>query len=189
MQGQKLASPHEVVAPTAARTRLRGAWYGGTTSEREVVTGTGHGYRLGDALGDVRWVSVHDGPGTHRDAYCLTTDSTRKPPQMGECYPQRGAMETTVQEGRDSRPLESTPGYGPPTGLRLPPCWCGLYTMVVRLSRQLPRPARTLRPIVWRDKSTVPLSAMLTGVRRAFWGPGCCHTPAASQECSTLSPS
>ena len=108
---------------------------------------------------------------------------------MGECYPQRGAMETTVQEGRDSLPLESTPGYGPPTGLRLPPCWCGLYTMVVRLSRQLPRPARTLRPIVWRDKSTVPLSAMLTGVRRAFWGPGCCHTPAASQECSTLSPS
>lgn len=55
VKGQKLASPHEVVAQTTQRTRLTGAWYGGSARDVEVVTGTGHWYRIGEDLVEVRW--------------------------------------------------------------------------------------------------------------------------------------
>ena len=42
VKGQKLPSPREVVAHKAKRTHLTVAWYGGTTRDTEVVTGTGH---------------------------------------------------------------------------------------------------------------------------------------------------
>jgi hypothetical protein len=89
VKGQKLASPQEVVAQATQRRRLTVTWYGGGTREIEVVTGTGHGYRIGEDLVEVRWVYVHDGTGTHRDDSFVTTDLTMKPHQMVECYTQR----------------------------------------------------------------------------------------------------
>jgi hypothetical protein len=62
------ASPQAVVAQTPQRTPLTVAWYGGSTRDIEVVTGTGHWYRLGEDLVEVRGVYGHDGPGTPRDA-------------------------------------------------------------------------------------------------------------------------
>ena len=56
VKGQKLASPQEVVAHLSHRTRLTVAWYGGTIREIEMVTGTGHWYRIGETLVAVRWV-------------------------------------------------------------------------------------------------------------------------------------
>ena len=74
VKGRKLRSPQEVVAQTIQRSCLTVAWYGGATRNIEVVTGTGHWYRIGEALIDVRWVYVHDCTGTHRDEYFFTTD-------------------------------------------------------------------------------------------------------------------
>ena len=51
VKGQKLPSPQEVVAHRTRRTRLAVAWYGGTTRDIEIVTGTGHWYRIGEARG------------------------------------------------------------------------------------------------------------------------------------------
>jgi hypothetical protein len=67
VKGQPLASPQEVVATTAPRTRLTVAWPGGSTRDLQGITGTGHWYRIGEALVEVRWVHVHDGTGTPRD--------------------------------------------------------------------------------------------------------------------------
>ena len=55
------------------------AWYGGTSRDIEIVTGTGHWYRIGEALVAVRWVYVHECTGTHRDAYVFTTDLSMCP--------------------------------------------------------------------------------------------------------------
>jgi DDE superfamily endonuclease len=189
IKGQKLDSPQEVVANTGKRTRLAVAWYGGTTRDIEIVTGTGHWYRIGEALVEVRWVYVHDGTGTHRDEYFFTTDLTMKPQQIVECYTQRWSIETTFQECREYLKLESTKGYGQQTVLRFTPCLFGLYTLVVLLYLQLPRPASTRRAIFWRGKSTVTFSDMMTCVRRALWEQWCFHTQADPQEFSKLSPS
>lgn len=68
VQGQQRASPQAVVAQTPHRTPLTVAWYGGGPRDLEVVTGTGHWYRLGEDLVAGRGVYVPDGTGTHRDA-------------------------------------------------------------------------------------------------------------------------
>jgi hypothetical protein len=189
VKGQKRASPQQVVAHTAKRTSLTVAWYGGTTRDIEVVTGTGHWYRIGEDLVEVRWVYVHDGTGTHRDEYFFTTDITMKPQQMVECYTQRWSIETTFQECREYLKLESTKGYSQQTVLRFTPCLFGLYTLVVLLYLQLPSSSNTLRAIYWRGKSTVTFSDMLTCVRRTLWEQWYFHTQTDPQEFSKLSPS
>jgi DDE superfamily endonuclease len=189
VKGQKLASPHEVVANTAQRTRLMVAWYGGSTRDIEVLTGTGHWYRIGEALVELRWVYVHDCTGTHRDEYFFTTDVTMKPQQLVECYTPRWSIETTFQECREYLKLESPKGYSQQTVLRFTPCLFGLYTLVVLLYLQLLHPSSTLRAIFWRGKSTVTFSDMITCVRRVLWEHWCFQTPADPQEFSKLSPS
>jgi hypothetical protein len=123
--GQQLASPQAVVANTAQRTRLTVAWYGGSTRDIEGITGTGHGGRIGEDLVEVRWVYVHDGTGTPRDEYCLTTDITMRPQQIVEYHTQRWAIDTTSQDCREDLKLESTKGYCQATVLRLTPCLLG----------------------------------------------------------------
>jgi hypothetical protein len=84
-----------------------------------------------------------------------------------ECYTPRWSIDTTFQECREDLKLESTKGYGQQTVLRFTPCLFGLYTLVVLLYLQLPRPSNTLSAVCWRGKSTVTFSAMMTCVRRA----------------------
>jgi len=126
VKGQKLPSPQGVVANTAQRTRLTVAWYGGSTRDIEVVTGTGHWYRIGEALVEVRWVYVHDCTGTHRDEYFFTTDMTMNAQQIVECYTPRWSIETTFQECCEYLELESTKGYSQQSVLRFTPCLFGL---------------------------------------------------------------
>jgi DDE superfamily endonuclease len=187
VKGQTLASPQELVATTVNRPSLTVAWYGGSTRDIEVVTGTGHWYRIGEALVAVRWVDVHDGTGTHRDESCFTTDMTMSPQQIIECYTQRWSIETTFQEGREYLKLEATKGDCQAPVLRLTPCLWGLYTAMVLLSLQLPKTSRTLGAIFWRGKSTVTFSDMITCVRRALWMQRCLHTQDDPQEFSKLS--
>jgi hypothetical protein len=187
VKGQKLASPQEVVANTTTRTRLMVAWYGGTMRDIEVATGTGHWYRSGEARVEVRWVYVHDCTGTHRDEYFFTTDRGMGPKQIVECYTQRWSIETTFQECREYLKLESPKGYGQQTVLRFTPCLFGLYTIIVLLYLQLPRPLSTLSTVFWRGKATVTFSDMMTGVRRVVWEQWCFHTQADPQEFSKLS--
>jgi hypothetical protein len=187
VKGQKLASPQEVVAHTAQRTSLTVAWSGGSTRDIEVITGTGHRYRIGEDLVEVRWVHVHDCTGTHRDEYFCATDLTRRPQQIVEYYTQRWAIETTFQECREYLKLESTKGYCQATVLRLTPCLFGLYTAIVLLYLQLPKSLRTLRVVCWKGKTTVTFSDMMTCVRRAICEQWLFHTPDDRQAFSKLS--
>jgi hypothetical protein len=121
VKGQKLASPQEVVADTVTRTRLRVAWYGGTTRASQIVTGTGHWDRIGEDLVEVRGVYSHDGTATHRDESFFTTALTMTPPQLVACYTPRWSIETTLQACREYLQLVSTKGDGQHTVLDSPP--------------------------------------------------------------------
>jgi hypothetical protein len=189
VKGQKLPSPQEVVAQTKCRTRLAVAWYGGTSRDIEVVTGTGHWYRIGEALVAVRWVYVHDCTGTHRDEYLFTTALSLCPQQIVECYTQRWSIETTFQECREYLKLESTKCYGQQTVLRFTPCLFGLYTTVVLLYLQLPALLRLPIRMTWRGKSTTTFADMITCVRRAIWQQWFFHTSTETQPFSKLSKS
>jgi hypothetical protein len=186
VKGQKLPSPQEVVAHRTRRTHLAVAWYGGTTRNIEMVTGTGHWYRIGEALVAVRWVYVHDGTGTHRDEYFFTTNLSLRPKPIVECYTQRWSIETTFQECREYLNRESTKCYGQQTVLRFTPCIFGLYTLIVLLYLQLPEPLRLPIVVSWRAKSTTTFADMLTCVRRAIWQQWFFQTPTTAEPFAKL---
>jgi hypothetical protein len=186
VKGPKLPSPQAVVAHTTRRTRLAVAWYGGTTRDIEIVTGTGHWYRIGEALVAVRWVYVHDGTGAHRDEYFFTTTLSLCPQQIVECYTQRWSIEPTFQECREYLKLESTKCYGRQTVLRFTPCLFGLYTIIVLLYLQLPDLLRLPSMMSWRGKSTTTFADMLMCVRRAIWQQWFFQTPTKAEPFSKL---
>jgi hypothetical protein len=176
VKGRKLRPPHKVVAQTTQRTCLTVAWYGGATRRIEVVTGTGHWYRIGETLVEVRWVYVPDCMGTHRDEYFFTTDLTLSPQQIVEGYTQRWSIETTFQECREYLKLESTKCYRQHSVLRGISSIFGLYTIVVLLYLQLPPPLQARGVVCWTGKATVTFSDMLTCVRHALWQQWFFHT-------------
>src|SRR4051794_40296083 len=85
VKGKGLAKPEQVVAD-ARRTKLQVAWYGGGQRDVEVVTGTGHWYKSGQGLVEVRWVFVHDLTGSHRDEYFMTTEVGMSAREVIETY-------------------------------------------------------------------------------------------------------
>jgi DDE superfamily endonuclease len=185
-KGRKLASPQEVVASPARRTRLTVAWYGGRTRDIEVVTGTGPWSRIGEALVEIRWVDVHDCTGTHRGEYFFTTNRRLCPKQIVECYTQRWSIETTFQECREHLKLESAKCYGQQTVVRFTPCLFGLSTVVVLLYLQLPDLLRVPLLLSWRGKTTTTFADRLMCVRRVIWQPWFFQTPLTAAPFSKL---
>jgi hypothetical protein len=169
VKGKKLAKPEEVVAG-AKRTKLRKvAWYGGSERTVEVVSGTGHWYKAGQGLVELRWVFVHDLTGTHRDEYFFTTDGKMKAREVVETYVGRWNEETTFQEMRSYLGLESTRGWKEKTVLRAAPCLFGLYSVVACLYSQLPPRYSRERAVLWPGKEVVTFSDAITAVRRWLW--------------------
>jgi DDE superfamily endonuclease len=167
-KGAKLPTPQEVVAE-AGRTPLNVAWYGGGRRDVETVSSTGHWYKAGQGLVEVRWVFVHDLTGTHRDEYFFTTDLTMSARGVIEAYAARWNEETTFQEMRSYLGLETTRGWKEKTVLRAAPCLFGLYTVVVCLYSQLPKRHARVRAADWPGKQDVTFSDATTAVRRWLW--------------------
>jgi hypothetical protein len=168
VKGAKLPSPQEVVAQ-APRTRLNVAWYGGSRRDVEVVSGTGHWYKSGAGLVEVRWVFVHDLTGTHRDEYFYSPDVMLTPQEIIEDYTGRWNLETTFEEARAYLGLETTRGWCAKTVQRAEPCLLGLYSIVALLYGQLPAAAQAEGEVAWDGKATVTFSDAITAVRRWLW--------------------
>jgi hypothetical protein len=168
VKGTKLPAPQEVVA-RAPRTRLNVAWYGGSRRDVEVVSGTGHWYKAGQGLVEVRWVYVHDLTGTHRDEYFYSTDASMTPQEIIEEYTGRWNIETTFEDARAYLGLESTRGWCARTVLRAEPCLLGLYSVVALMYWLLPAEDQDQGTVEWEGKNSVTFSDAITAVRRWLW--------------------
>jgi DDE superfamily endonuclease len=168
VKGKELPKPQQVVADSS-RSQWNVAWYGGGRRDVAVVTGTGHWYKAGQGLVEVRWVFVQDLTGTHRDEYLMTTDVAMTAPEVIETYVGRWNEETTFQEMRSYLGLETTRGWKEKTVLRMAPCLFGLYTVVACLYSQLPRRYARVRAVEWAGKADVTFSDAITAVRRWLW--------------------
>jgi hypothetical protein len=168
VRGRKLPSPREVVA-TAGRTRADVAWYGGGRRDVELVTGTGHWYKAGEGLVEVRWVYVHDRTGTHRDEYFYSTDVAMTAAEVVEEYTGRWSIETTFEDSRAYLGLESTRGWCARTVSRAEPCLLGLYSVVALLYWLLPAEEQERGAVEWEGKAAVTFSDAITAVRRWLW--------------------
>jgi hypothetical protein len=167
-KGKRLPTPAQVVAQKKRLKRLNVAWYGGERREVAVVSGTGHWYKGGRGLVEVRWVFVQDRTGTHRDEYFFSTDVAMSPGRIIETYTGRWNIETTFEELRSYGGLETTRGWSKNTVLRAEPCLFGLYSVVAVLYALLPKKEQK-RAVDWKGKTTVTFSDAITAVRRWLW--------------------
>ncbi len=168
VKGKKVPRPQEVVAQ-AQRTRLNVAWYGGGRRDVDIVSGTGHWYKAGQGLVEIRWVYVEDRTGTHREEYFYSTDVTMTPQAILEEYTGRWNLETTFEEARPYLGLESTRGRCARTVLRAEPCLLGLYSVVALMYWRLPPEDQEQGAVEWIGKQSVTFSDAITAVRRWLW--------------------
>jgi hypothetical protein len=169
VKGDKQDTPEQVVAKAKERTRLKVSWYGGEERQVEVVSATGHWYKAGQGLAQVRWVYVHDLTGTHRDEYFYSTDVAMTAKQIIETYTRRWNAETTFQEMRSYVGLETTRGRKKETVLRAAPCLFGLYSVVVCLYLLTPEKYRAKGGVRWSGKEEVTFSDAISVVRKWLW--------------------
>jgi hypothetical protein len=168
-KGRKRPSPAQVVKQARHRQRLNVAWYGGGRRDVEVITGTAHWYQAGPPLVAVSWVWVHDGTGTPRDEYFVTTAVRWTAGQVIETYTGRWNLETTFQAMRSSLGLETTCGWTGQTVWRVAACLFGLDTVVAALYVQMPARRRRVGVLAGIGKEGVTFSDALTSVRRWLW--------------------
>jgi DDE superfamily endonuclease len=169
-KGAKLLTPQQAAGQAALR-RLRVGWYGGGTRQVAVATGTGLWYQKGHGVVPLRWVFVRDCTGTHRDEFFFTTDASLTPAQVIGHYTGRWNIDTTFQEVRACRGLETTRGWCRRTVLRAAPCLFGLYTVVALLYQLLPA-GRRGGDLRWPGKAGVTFADALRAVRRWLWAEG-----------------
>jgi hypothetical protein len=105
-------------------------WYGGGKRDVGVITPAAHGYQAGNGLVPVRWVSVRDRTGTHRDEIRYTTDAALTPVDLIGYDCGRWDIETTFQEMRAHLGLETARGRCEKTVTRAAPCLFGRYSVV-----------------------------------------------------------
>ena len=170
-KGDRRAKPSQAAGPAARRDELTVDWYGGGTRNVDVVGEAAHWFKSGRGLVALRWVSVRDRTGTHRDEFLYATDPALTPAQIVGYYCGRWNVETTFQEVRAHLGLETTRGRCAKTVTRAAPCLFGLYTVVAVLYDATPAALRS-GAIAWPGKATVTFSDALACVRRRTWSEG-----------------
>jgi len=171
VKGPRRAKPSEAAGPDARREEMEVAWYGGGRRRVDVVGEAAHWLKSGRGLVALRWVSVRDRTGTHRDEFLDTTDPSLTPVEIVSYYCGRWSIETTFQEMRAHLGLETTRGRCAKTVTRAAPCPFGLYTAVALLYDAPPAALRS-GGIAWPGKATVTFSDALGCVRRRTWSEG-----------------
>ena len=171
VKGARRAKPSRAAGPDARRDRLTVAWYGGGQRTVAVVGEAAHWFKAGHGLVPIRWVSVRDETGTHRDEFLDTTDPAREPKAIIESYCGRWNIETTFEEMRAHLGSETTRGRCEKTVTRAAPCLFGLYSVVALIYEGTPEALRS-GSIDWPGKATVTFSDALASVRRRMWSEG-----------------
>ena len=199
VEGTRRAKPAQAAGPDARRDEPTVDWSGGGTRRVAVVGEAAHWFKSGRGLVALRWASVRDRTGTHRDEFRDVTDPALTPAQIVGDTCGRWNIETTFQEVRAHPGLETTRGRCAKTVTRAAPCLFGLYTVVPLLYEATPQGERS-DAVEWPGKATVTSSDALACVRRRTWcegvlrqagcGPGLAELPEQVRELllTTLAP-
>ena len=169
LKGRKLASPERVVR----RSRLKKTtveWTSGTTRRVGLASGTGHWYKGGQGLVEVRWVFVHPLEGRHRDEYFYATDVRLSAEEIVGYYTRRWSIETTFQEMREHLGFETTRQWTAKSVLRTGPWLLGLFSVVCLIFAEHSRTHKVKmgqRP--WYHKTEPTFSDALATVRELIW--------------------
>jgi hypothetical protein len=164
-----------VADPTTVWTEHTIAWYGRTTRQVRLATGTAVWYHSGLPTVPLRWVLIADlleaDPATALAPQALLcTDSGAEAPQIVEWFVLRWQLEVTFEEARAHLGIETQRQWSDLAILRTTPALLGLFSLVTLFAHHLLQGQQpSTRQAAWYTKEVPTFSDTLAYVRQHLW--------------------
>jgi hypothetical protein len=156
--------------PTTPWKKQTICWYGGTTREMEIATGTALWYQSPVPPVPIRWVLIRDPQGQYEPMALLCTDPQTEAVQIVEWFVLRWTVEVTFHEVRAYLGVETQRQWSDLAILRTTPALLALFSLVTIFAQQLldgqPFP---VRQAAWYCKALPTFSDTLAFVRQHLW--------------------
>lgn len=169
--GARLPNLEQVATqPTTRWQRSQVAWYGGTTTVVDWVSGTALWYSTGAAPLPIRWVLVRDPQGNRPTRAFFSTDPDQAPPAIISGFVKRWPIEVTFEEARAHLGIETQRQWSDLAIERSTPALFGLFSLIVLMAHALyPNGLLPLTPSAWYPKTHASFHDLLALVRRRIW--------------------
>jgi hypothetical protein len=146
------------------------SWYGGTTREMEIATGTALWYQSPIPPVAIRWVLIRDPQGKYEPMALLCTDQQVEAVQIVEWFVLRWSVEVTFHEVRAHLGVETQRQWSDLAILRTTPALLGLFSLVTIFAQQLlDGQGFPVRQAAWYTKALPTFSDTLAFVRQHLW--------------------
>jgi hypothetical protein len=156
--------------PTTQWKKHMLSWYGGTTREMEIATGTALWYQSPIPPVAIRWVLIRDPQGKYEPMALLCTDQQAEAVQIVEWFVLRWTVEVTFHEVRAHLGVETQRQWSDLAIARTTPALLALFSLVTVLAEQLlDGQAFPVRQAAWYNKTLPTFSDTLAFVRQHLW--------------------
>jgi hypothetical protein len=161
---QRLSDPKTVWETTSVR------WYGGTTRQVELASGTAVWYHSGKPVVPLRWVLIRDPLGRFESQALLSTEASHAAAQIVEWFVLRWQVEVTFEEARAHLGVETQRQWSDLAIVRTTPALLGLFSLVTLMAHQvLQKQEVVCRQAAWYQKTLPTFSDTLALVRQQLW--------------------
>jgi hypothetical protein len=145
-------------------------WYGGTTRQLELASGTAVWYHSGLPVVPLRWVLIRDSEGQFEPQALLSTDLSLLAQQIVEWFVLRWQLEVTFEEARAHLGVETQRQWSALAIVRTTPALLALFSLVTLFAHQLlQRQELPVRQAAWYQKAVPTFSDTLAYVRQQLW--------------------
>jgi hypothetical protein len=156
--------------PTTAWEQLTVRWYGGTTRQVELASGTAVWYHSGMPVVALRWVLIRDPLGKFAPQALLSTDQSAPAQQIVEWFVLRWQLEVTFEEARAHLGVETQRQWSDLAIVRTTPALLGLFSLITLFAHQLlQQQEMPVRQAAWYQKRLPTFSDTLAFVRQQLW--------------------
>lgn len=192
--GVRLPNLEQVATlPTTRWQRSQVAWYGGTTTIVDWVSGTALWYSTGTTPLPIRWVLVRDPLGARPTRAFFSTAPDQVAPTIISDFVKRwrgpSGREVTFEEGRAHLGIETQRQWSDLAIERTTPALFGLFTLIVLMVHSLyPDGHLPLPQSAWYPKTHASFHDLLALVRRRIWLQFLLQTDAFSPDPRLISP-
>ncbi len=150
------------------------SWYGGTTREMEIATGTALWYQSPVPPVAIRWVLIRDPQGQYEPTALRGPDQNADAAQIVEWFVLRWTVEVTIHSVRDHLGGETQRQWSDLAILRTTPALLGLFSLVTIFAQQLLEgQAFPVRQAAWYCKALPTFSDTLADLRQHLWPSAC----------------
>jgi hypothetical protein len=171
IRGKRQPKPSARLIDPATQWQTRTiCWYGATTRQMEIATGTALWYQSPCPPVPIRWVLVRDPQGVFEPRALLCTDQQADAVQIVEWFVLRWALEVTFHEVRTHLGVETQRQWSDLAILRTTPALLGCFSLVTIFAQQLlGKEAFPIRQAAWYTKTLPTFSDTLALVRHHLW--------------------